>query len=436
MKLLIYSCFVSFVFFFASCSNEDVTSPDVKSNESGKVLLKFDKTTAPLDVVTITAYLTKTTGPDTISGTLNLLSDTTASISFQNIPIGDWHLKINAANSQGVIIYSGEADLTVIASMITQVALTLQPSGNASVGGIYILVNWGVNTSAWTDYSHNPVLIPTSSTFDAYGLSSPIVFVDGSSFKMWHTCIAASGVSSVGYAESTDGLTWTRPTSKPVLSPGAYGAWDSYTVGPGPVIKVNGEYWMYYNGSISSMGPSHIGLATSTDGINWTKKASPVIYSQSGWESAVGAEGIIKIGDVYYLYYTGRNNGAYKIGLATSTDGLNWTRYSGNPILSADKSWEGNGVYYPSVIAQNGGYTMFYGNISSYNTAFGTATSTDGKNWVKSSSNPFFTYKNSYSNWTNSINYPCAIKYNNELRVYYTGYSISLGTQTIGLVRK
>jgi sucrose-6-phosphate hydrolase SacC (GH32 family) len=42
----------------------------------------------------------------------------------------------------------------------------------------------------------------------------------------------------------------------------------------------------------------------------------------------------------------------YQIGLATSTDGINWTRYSGNPILQPGSSgaWDEKQVLDPSLV--------------------------------------------------------------------------------------
>jgi len=58
------------------CSNEDKDNPISPSQGNGKIQLKIDKANAPVDVVTVDAILTRG-GYDPISGTLNLLSDST-----------------------------------------------------------------------------------------------------------------------------------------------------------------------------------------------------------------------------------------------------------------------------------------------------------------------------------------------------------------------
>jgi predicted GH43/DUF377 family glycosyl hydrolase len=143
---------------------------------------------------------------------------------------------------------------------------------------------------------------------------------------------------------------------------------------------------------------------------------------------------VIKIDDIYYLYYTGINSPYLDIRLATSADGINWTKYSGNPILTYGQTWEGTGVYYPTVYKLNNEYVMIYMNRSG--TGFGKATSTDGINWTKDETNPFFTKNDTHNNWGyGKIAYPNFIRVNNKDRIYYSGYSYN-PPFSIGFVSK
>jgi hypothetical protein len=57
-----------------------------------------------------------------------------------------------------------------------------------------------------------------------------------------------------------------------------------------------------------------------------------------------------------------------------------------------DNSWEVDGVSQPTVWLDGSVYKMLYvGTGLSGNTAFGYATSADGRAWVKSADNPVFT---------------------------------------------
>jgi hypothetical protein len=93
--------------------------------------------------------------------------------------------------------------------------------------------------------------------------------------------------------------------------------WDVLFEGgtPAALVKKDGTYYLYYVGAddyISqkdNIGPSHqfIGVATSSDGVNWTKYAgNPVItFSSSGnpEEGAVTAGVYVDSGGIFHVYY-------------------------------------------------------------------------------------------------------------------------------------
>lgn len=419
MKNLFLFCFFSCALFFVGCSKDSVVNPAKSDSESGKVSMKFDKLNTPSGVTVITAALTRS-GFTSISKNLNIITDTSAEIQIENVAAGTWHLKIEAKNNDGTVLYSGEADVNVVAAVITQVSIILNPvAGNT--GGLSIYVTWRNQSGLWVDYFRNPFLVKTNAVFDKNGVRRPYVIVEGNSCKMWFANTDGGNISSVGYAVSNDGLNWVRGVSYPVLTiDTALGRWDNGSMTVGPVIKVDGKYRMYYSGRSPIYGTIHIGLAYSDDGINWVKHPNPVLYARTGWEENIDAGDVIKINNIYYMYYSGVSGSGYKIGLATSTDGINWTRYSGNPILTATQAWETEGIYIPSVIKVNDKYYMVYQN-GGYSSAFGMAVSSDGINWTKDANNPFFTARNTYQNWTYDIMYPCLRMYNNEMRVYYSG---------------
>ncbi|MCX8105049.1 MAG: hypothetical protein N3D80_04150, partial [Ignavibacterium album] len=172
-------------------------------------------------------------------------------------------------------------------------------------------------------------------------------------------------------------------------------------------------------------GPWYIGLATSIDGINWIKRPNPVLYSGTGWENQISCNYVLKHEGQYYMFYSGRNGTHnWKIGLAISNDGINFTRYSGNPILVNELSWEGSGVFNPNIIKENNSYKMVFSDA--LGRGFGWAYSSDGIHWTKDPINPFFKRENTVNGWGNvNIAYPNMIKLNNEFRIYYCGASNS-----------
>jgi hypothetical protein len=99
----------------------------------------------------------------------------------------------------------------------------------------------------WAKYSGNPVLNPTPSGWDSDFVTTPRVLYIGGIFRMWYVG-GHSGITGIGYANSTDAVTWKKyPT--PVLSPGQAGAWDSAQVRLGSVVWNGTRFLMWYSGS-------------------------------------------------------------------------------------------------------------------------------------------------------------------------------------------
>jgi hypothetical protein len=81
---------------------------------------------------------------------------------------------------------------------------------------------------------------------EEYAISRPVVVRDADRYRMWFS--ARGDRYRLGYAESTDGLTWNRADGLAGLEPSASG-WDSEMVCYPCVFDVNGERHMLYNGN-------------------------------------------------------------------------------------------------------------------------------------------------------------------------------------------
>jgi hypothetical protein len=140
MKKLL-ATFLFTVFILAGCGEDKSIISPPTDNSTGKLVLKIDKYNAPASVVFVEATLTRD-GFQPISSEMNLLSDSTANLNLENIPTGLWHLKVDAKNQAGVVEFTGETDVNILANTVIDVNLTLYPiPGNT--GGIQLLVSWG-----------------------------------------------------------------------------------------------------------------------------------------------------------------------------------------------------------------------------------------------------------------------------------------------------
>jgi hypothetical protein len=94
---------------------------------------------------------------------------------------------------------------------------------------------------------------------------------------------------------------------------------------------------------------------------------------------------VVKVGSIYHMFYDGVDlpiaTSPIHIGHAFSSDGLNWTKYSGNPILSPGNgsAWDGYRLSSMSVIFRAGRFHMWYSGLESgsqyWQTGYATADS-------------------------------------------------------------
>ncbi len=402
----------------SSCSKDYLSSPN-NSNKNGSVNLVFDKTSAPQNVSNIIAYLSRANF-DTLKGNLNLLSTSSADIKFNDIPVGIWHLKVNAMNADSAVVYSGETDIQINDGIVTRVNLTLTPTGKGT-GSIYIFVNWGNSISDWVDYQMNPIFTVQEIPYFTLAVTHSQVMFDNGIYKMWFMNLYYNGKSDISYAESNDGILWHLASNSPVLTAGQGGTWDDNSVEMGYVLKENGIYKLYFIGTKEpNSGMRQIGLATSSDGIHWQKYTVPILQSTSS-QFFLGVNSVIKINDIYYMYYGASPENDYKfnICLATSTDGVNWIRFDNNPIIAPTEDWENGSIGYATIVKTENGFKMTYSNGSQ--NKVGMAYSTDGIHWTKEVSNPVFNLSDVANNWCSKISYPFSVQSGNDYRLYYSG---------------
>ena len=217
----------------------------------------------------------------------------------------------------------------------------------------------------WIKDAANPVLnVSGANTFDGIALWTPNVYSDGSGYHMWYS--GGLTISGIGYATAPDPTSWCRQSSSPVLVKGGAGAWDQDYAYLPVVIRNDSLYQMWYTGR-SASGIVQTGYATSTDGLNWSKYPNnPVLAAGAPgrWDAGGASAGSVIYADgQYHMWYFNWANpiSDIKIGYATSNDGINWTKHAANPILWPGASgWDGKNVWFPTVIKDGHRYRMWY----------------------------------------------------------------------------
>lgn len=301
----------------------------------------------------------------------------------------------------------------------------------------------------WVKYPGNPILAPTPGCWDADYVVGPRVLYDGHLFRMWYDGgNTATGTSGVGYATSNDGVVWMKYGVR-VLTPGPAGAWDSGEVELGSVIWNGTLFLMWYRGSnTTSFDTGAVGLATSTNGTTWIRfNRNPILMpSQFGLDQKYVATpySISASPRSYDMWYSGENSTKPKISstsrllYATSLDGVEWAKWPGVVLSpSADpKAWDSGSVYSPSVIYDGSNFELWYTGMNESNLLpqIGFATSPDGANWTRSSSNPVLS-PGVPGSWDSAgAEQPNVIVDGNRYMLYYDGFSNVAGGR-IGLAQ-
>src|SRR3981189_3286697 len=183
---------------------------------------------------------------------------------------------------------------------------------------------------------------------------------------------------------------WTRASNQPILSPQGT-AWESAGTFTPAVVFHNGKFVMLYRAQ-DAAGTSRLGYAESTDGIHFTRRKAPVLSPETEYEKDGGVEDprLQRFGETYYLTYTGYNKKDAQLCLATSQDLIHWERkgvilpaYKGN----WNKAWTKSGAIVPQKIG--GKYWMYWLGAAQVKTEqSGLSYSGDLLHWTEATETP------------------------------------------------
>ncbi len=183
---------------------------------------------------------------------------------------------------------------------------------------------------------------------------------------------------------------WKRASETPVLAPQGDGFESAGVFNPA-VVKRGGDYVMLYRAQDRD-GTSRLGYASSSDGVHFTRRAQPVLSPETPYEKDGGVEDprLVRIRSLFYLTYTGYNKHDAQLCLATSKDLLHWERKG--VILPAYKGnwnvgWTKSGAILTDKV--DGKYWMYFlGTASDKTDQMGLASSSDLLHWTEETKTP------------------------------------------------
>lgn len=259
---------------------------------------------------------------------------------------------------------------------------------------------------------------------------------------------ALAAIAAPAGGQDDEGIKLALHPASPVLLSGAEaGAWDAqFAFGP-YAMEHNGRYYLFYTGYSGGSGPGaiSIGVATSPDGINWTKStASPFFDGSNAPAEQVSFPVVFvdKHGTWVMLFSAvsfnnGKPGGRLWRATARAPEGP-WTVAAEPALLSEPTRWDAR-MRASGVVEAEGEYRLYYtGFDPAYSTAqMGLATSADGLTWtfyddpattdpLYAGSDPVLTVGTAGA-WDGAALVPGSVLETEDgWLVFYTGFSIPL----------
>lgn len=234
-----------------------------------------------------------------------------------------------------------------------------------------------------------------------------------------------------------------RVSERTVIPLGGLGCFDEHGIFPMNVLRHGDEVYGYtcgWNRRVSVSVDTAIGLAISRDnGLTFQRIGDGPVLAASLREPCLVGDGFVKIiGGTFHMWYifgTGWKQYApdvppdrtYKIGHATSADGINWVKEEARQIIS-DRLGETESQALPTVIGIGGRHHMFFCYRESFDFRktkgrgyrIGHAWSDDLRNWTRDDNAPLL--KGTPGEWDSDMQcYPHVFECDGKVYLLYNG---------------
>lgn len=286
--------------------------------------------------------------------------------------------------------------------------LTAPPSGNFAAGIGAPTVDYDVATGTYAMYFESPTPTIPAECSTSY---------------------------AIGRATSPDGVHWTIDAD-PVIAPdlGTPGS-PFHCVASQPAVVYDGATWhLFFSTASEPPGDGQpntttgIAYATSTNGVDFTVQAAPLIPYEGvsmGLSSAAIVDGVL------YLVYVSRPD--FQLAWLPLDGTSNWTLEKA-PVLDHDDAgvWAIQWVLGPSLYCEddqvNPFSLVFAGDDNANARSFGAASSADAHTWTFDAANPFTTGDLDYG----SLNHWDVLEAGTETLLWYSKTDSSTGLKAIG----
>lgn len=237
-------------------------------------------------------------------------------------------------------------------------------------------------------------------TFDEFGTYPVSMIRNGNEIRAyyagWTRCESVPFNAAIGLAVSCDGgESFQRLGDGPVLS---YSPGEPFLLGSPRIRRFGGRWQLWYVAGkewlVIDGKPEpvyKIRLATSDDGINWSKQGKDLITNVLGEHECQACPDVTWRNGLYHMFFSYRDirnyksrEGGYRIGYASSPDMLQWQRNDSMVNIElSETGWDSEMINYPHVFELDGSTYMLYQGNGMGRAGFGLAVLESATAWRK-----------------------------------------------------
>lgn len=205
---------------------------------------------------------------------------------------------------------------------------------------------------------------------EALGIGAPGARVIRGEVHLFYQTGATQPTDAICHAVSSDGVHFTKDASNPVYHPTQM-KWSVGRAIDAEVFVHGAELWMYFATRDPSFKRQLVGMAKAPLLSDFSRGTwhdvsieQPILSPDLPWEmTCIEAPTLAEHNGLLYLFYAGAyNNSPQQIGVATSKDGVHWTRLSEKPLLAngAPGTWNATESGHPGILQDDDGQTYLY----------------------------------------------------------------------------
>ncbi len=213
--------------------------------------------------------------------------------------------------------------------------------------------------------------------FDEFGTYPVSVITDGPQIRAyyagWTRCESVPFNVAIGVATSGDGgESFTKLGNGPVLP---YSLNEPFVLSGPKIRRFNGRWYLFYiagrkwklvNGRAEPV--YRIRMAHSVDGLQWTRADKDLIESRIEEDEAQASPDVFFANGRYHMFFCYRYSsdyrgkaGGYRIGYASSDDLIDWQRDDARAGIDvSEEGWDSEMISYPHVFTVDGATYMAY----------------------------------------------------------------------------